>query len=194
MDLRLGDAFGQSVVELPLTKSAAIRHGNALRLDWAEVLPPAQCSYVLGNPPFVGSKYQTAGQRADMASVCGALPSFGLLDYVAAWYLKAADYTRTGAAPVGFVSTNSISQGEQVGVLWNEMFRRGVSIRFAHRTFPWKSEARGAAHVHVVIVGFGHSNAGGGGDCTSTARAARRPSPRPRPSARTWSRGHRWRW
>ena len=156
MNIELGTAFGQTVVRLPLTKSARIRCANALRLDWADVLPAAECSYVLGNPPFVGGKYQSADQKADLAAVAGAVPSSGLLDYVALWYFQAADYTRESAAPVGFVSTNSITQGEQAGVLFGELFRRGVRLHFGHRTFSWKSEARGAAHVHVVIIGFGH--------------------------------------
>jgi hypothetical protein len=155
MNQRLSEAFGQNVVRLPLKKSATIRHGNALRTDWADVLPPAKCAYVLGNPPFVGGKYQTAAQRADLEFVAGGVKNSGLLDFVALWYLKAADYVRGTAIPVAFVSTNSITQGEQVGVLWGELFRRGATIHFAHRTFAWQSEAAGKAHVHVVIVGFG---------------------------------------
>jgi hypothetical protein len=159
MNLRLSEAFGQYFVRLPLRKSAHITNGNALRLDWAEVLPPSKCSYVLGNPPFVGAKFQTPGQRADMALVTQCLAGAGLLDYVTGWYFKAAAYIRKTSIRVGFVSTNSISQGEQVGVLWNELFRRGLRIHFAHRTFPWESEARGKAHVHVVIIGFGWGDA-----------------------------------
>lgn len=154
MNQRLSEAFGQYFVRLPLKKSAAIRHANALRVDWREVLPPQRCSYVLGNPPFVGAKYQTAEQRADLGVVTADVKNAGLLDYVAGWYLKAADYIQGTAIPVAFVSTNSITQGEQVGVLWSELFRRGVRIRFGHRTFAWQSEARGKAHVHVVIIGF----------------------------------------
>jgi hypothetical protein len=161
MNQRLSEAFGQYFVRLPLTKSATIRHGNALRIDWRQVLPPERCSYLLGNPPFVGAKYQTAEQRADAALVTQGIANAGLLDYVACWYLKASDYLRGTATPGAFVSTNSITQGEQVGVLWGELFRRGVSIRFAHRTFAWQSEARGRAHVHVVIIGFALTSANG---------------------------------
>ena len=155
MNQRLSEAFGQYFVRLPLKKSPTIRHANALRIEWSEVLPPARCSYVLGNPPFVGAKYQTSEQRADMEAVSEGVKNAGLLDYVTAWYFKAAAYIRSTGVRVAFVSTNSITQGEQVGVLWTELFRRGIRIHFAHRTFAWQSEARGKAHVHVVIIGFG---------------------------------------
>lgn len=155
MNQQLSVAFGQYFVRLPLKKSAKIVIGNALRMDWNEVLPAKQCSYLMGNPPFVGAKYQTDEQRSDMEHIAGHVKNHGLLDYVTAWYFRAAEYIRETAISVAFVSTNSISQGEQVGVLWGELLRRGVHIRFAHRTFAWDSEARGKAHVHVVIIGFG---------------------------------------
>jgi len=162
MNLRLSEAFGQYFVRLPLQKSPRIIHGNALQLDWRTVLQPEQCSYILGNPPFVGAKYQTAEQRADMQLAASGFRNAGLLDYVAAWYLKAAQYIRGTQIVVGFVSTNSIMQGEQVAVLWDELFRNyGVTIHFGHRTFAWESEARGKAHVHVVIVGFAAFDAPG---------------------------------
>jgi hypothetical protein len=160
MNVRLSEAFGQYFVRLPLTKSPTIVCGNALRLDWNEILPREQCSYVLGNPPFVGGKYQTAEQRADMDLVARDVGSGGLLDYVSGWYFKAAEYIQGTKIVVGFVSTNSISQGEQVGALWNPLFRHfGLKIHFAHRTFAWESEARGKAHVHVVIIGFANFDA-----------------------------------
>jgi hypothetical protein len=158
MNVRLSEVFGQYFVRLPLRKSPTIVCGNALRLDWKEVLPPEQCSYVLGNPPFVGKQFMDAEQRADMATVCGHIKGYGLLDYVAAWYVMAASYVRGTRARVAFVSTNSITQGEQVGVLWHALFQQGVKIHFAHRAFLWESEAKGKAHVHVVIVGFGASD------------------------------------
>lgn len=158
MNTRLSEAFGQYFVRLPLKKSPTIVCGNALRLDWKQILPPQKCSYVLGNPPFVGAKYQTDTQRADMDLVAGDVENGGLLDYVTGWYFKAAQYIRGTEIVVGFVSTNSIAQGEQVGVLWNALFHRyGIKIHFAHRPFAWESEARGKAHVHVVIVGFSAS-------------------------------------
>ena len=157
MNIRLSEAFGQYFVRLPLKKSPTIVCGNALRLDWKKILPPDQCSYVLGNPPFVGGKFQTDEQRADMR---GVVENHGLLDYVTGWYFKAAEYIKGTRIVVGFVSTNSISQGEQVGVLWNALFQRyQAKILFGHRTFAWQSEARGKAHVHVVVVGFAASDA-----------------------------------
>ncbi len=155
MNVVLSETFGQYFVRLPLSKSPTIVCGNALRLDWKEILPPEKCSYVLGNPPFVGGKFQTTQQRADMALVARGVNNRGLLDYVTGWYFKADNYIQGTRVIVGFVSTNSITQGEQVGTLWNALFQRhAVKIHFAHRTFAWESEARGKAHVHVVIVGF----------------------------------------
>ncbi len=156
MNVLLSEAFGQYFVRLPLKKSPTIVCGNALRLDWKDIIPPERCSYILGNPPFVGGKYQTDEQRADMAFVASDVENKGLLDYVTGWYFKAADYIRGSRIVVAFVSTNSITQGEQVGVLWSALFKHyGTDIHFAHRTFSWQSEARGKAHVHVVIIGFG---------------------------------------
>jgi len=154
MNQRLSEAFGQYFVRLPLKKSATIRNANALRIDWKDVLPPEKCSYVMGNPPFVGAKYQSSEQRKELEAVAVDVQSSGLLDYVTGWYLIAANYIKGTSISAAFVSTNSISQGEQVGVLWNALFQRGIHIRFAHRTFAWQSEARGKAHVHVVIIGF----------------------------------------
>jgi hypothetical protein len=155
MNVKLSEAFGQYFVRLPLKKSPTIVVGNALRLDWKEILPPERCSYVLGNPPFVGKQFATAEQKADMDFVCGKVKGGGVLDYVTGWYFKAGEFIRGTKIVVGFVSTNSISQGEQVGILWNELFTRyRLKIHFAHRTFAWESEARGKAHVHVVILGF----------------------------------------
>jgi hypothetical protein len=155
MNQEAGEVFGQPIDRLPLTTSPHIIQANALRKDWNEVLPRAQCSFVLGNPPFVGAKFQSDEQRADMDAVAGDVENHGLLDYVTGWYFKAADYIQGTRIVVGFVSTNSISQGEQVGTLWNHLFQHSrLKIHFAHRTFTWASEARGKAHVHVVIIGF----------------------------------------
>jgi MmeI, DNA-methyltransferase domain/MmeI, target recognition domain/MmeI, N-terminal domain/MmeI, helicase spacer domain/MmeI, C-terminal domain len=160
MNLKVSAAFGQFYQRLPLKKSPHIHCANALRADWKQILPPAQCSYVLGNPPFVGAKFQTDAQRADMDAVAGDVENHGLLDYVTGWYFKAADYIQGTRVVVGFVSTNSISQGEQAGTLWNHLFQHSkLKIHFAHRTFAWESEARGKAHVHVVIIGFGAGDA-----------------------------------
>ena len=155
MNLKVSEAFGQLYQRLPLKKSPTIVCGNALRLDWKTILPPVQCSYVLGNPPFVGKHLMTVEQGQDMDIVWGENNGTGVLDYVTAWYQRAAEYIQGTRIVVGFVSTNSISQGEQVGALWNPLFQRfGLKIHFAHRTFAWMSEARGKAHVHVVIIGF----------------------------------------
>lgn len=156
MNLRVSVEFGLYFARIPLKSSPQIRHANALRLDWNEVLPAERCSYVLGNPPFVGAKFMDDAQREDTRLVFEGIDNAGLLDFVAAWYVKAARYM--DGAPVcrsAFVSTNSITQGEQVGVLWGWMLSQGIRIQFAHRTFNWSNEARGKAAVHCVIVGFG---------------------------------------
>ena len=164
MNQEASDAFGEPLVRLPLTSTPNIFHANALRTDWADVLPPGDCTHLLGNPPFIGGKFQSKSQKEDLREAAKGIKSAGLLDYVCGWYLKAADYlreadaARPGNAPrctAAFVSTNSVSQGEQVGVLWGELFRRGAHLHFAHRTFAWTSEAAGKAHVHCVIIGFG---------------------------------------
>jgi hypothetical protein len=156
MNLMVSEEFGQYFSRLPLTTSATIVHANALQRDWREIVPPRELNYILGNPPFGGAKYINDEQRADMAAVFPDVPSAGLLDFVAAWYRKAADYMAENPfIKTAFVSTNSITQGEQVGVLWTDLLRRGVKIHFAHRTFQWSSEARGKAAVHCVIIGFG---------------------------------------
>jgi len=154
MNLRLSELVGDLVARIPLRAAPHIVHADALEIDWADVLPPERCSYVLGNPPFVGAKYQTPEQRAQVRRIAGLGKSGGTLDYVAAWLIKAGHYVR-GRARIGFVATNSITQGEQVAQLWPVLFDRcGLEIGFAHRTFEWGSEARGKAHVHVVILGL----------------------------------------
>jgi len=182
MNLQVSDEFGMYFARIPLKTTPHIVHGNALRLDWNEVVPREHVSYILGNPPFVGKKEQSLEQKADFDSVVGEVKGSGVLDFVAAWYVKAArfvsapsplrgragervtpSFAPTGHLPpqggrdarVAFVSTNSITQGEQVGVLWPELFRLGMRIHFAHRTFQWRNEARGVAAVHCVIIGFG---------------------------------------
>ena len=154
MNSRLSLEFGQTYARIPLTASPHIVHGDALEIDWTDVLPPGQCSYVLGNPPFVGAKFQTAVQREQVRSLAGLGGSGGTLDYVTAWLLKAGAYI-AGPTRIGFVATNSTTQGEQVGQLWPLLFDRyRLEIAFAHRTFAWGSGAPGKAHVHVVILGL----------------------------------------
>jgi hypothetical protein len=155
MNNRLSLEFGESYVRIPLRSAPHIHHADALEVDWATVLPSKNCSYVLGNPPFVGAKLQTDAQREQVRRIAQLGGGGGTLDYVAAWFLKAAHYLRDGRALIGFVATNSITQGEQVAQLWPVLFGRyGLEIAFAHRTFAWGSDARGRAHVHVVIVGL----------------------------------------
>ena len=155
MNLRISEAFGMYYARLPLKKTAIIVHGNALRTEWTDIVPKTELSYILGNPPFYGSKNQTKEQKEDMKSVFGSLKGSGVLDYVTAWYLKAAKFIESSQIECAFVSTNSITQGEQVAVLWNELINRySIKINFAHRTFNWKNEAKGNAAVHVIIIGF----------------------------------------
>ncbi|MAU51466.1 MAG: SAM-dependent methyltransferase [Roseovarius sp.] len=163
MNNRLSLEFGEVFTRIPLRQSPTIVHGDALETDWAQVLPPERCSHVLGNPPFVGAKYQSTKQREQVRRIADLGKSGGTLDYVCAWFIKAGDYTGRAAGGdggngyprIGFVSTNSITQGEQVAQLWPVLFDRcGLEIAFAHRTFPWGSEARGKANVHVVIIGL----------------------------------------
>ena len=160
MNLRVSEYFGQYYARLPLTQSATIVHGNALRIDWESVVPKRELSYILGNPPFIGSKIMNDEQREDIAQIFldgkGVLTKgAGILDYVAAWYYKAAKYIKGTQIRVAFVSTNSITQGEQVAAVWNPLFQMfGVSIDFGYRTFKWGNEAKGKAAVHCVIIGF----------------------------------------
>jgi len=201
MNIEASEVFGEPILRIPLVKSAHIRLGNALRIDWAELVPPARLNYILGNPPFVGKQHQSAEQKDDLAHLMTGIHGAGVLDFVTGWYVKAARYLTADINPFGqvveqatpgrkkfkdvrfgkgesamqdmfldvaevevkarravrcaFVSTNSIVQGEQVGVLWGWMLAQGLHIQFAHRTFKWMNEAPGKAAVHCVIVGFG---------------------------------------
>jgi len=151
----LSSTFGQYYVRLPLKTKPNIYCTNALREDWKEIIRPEELSYILGNPPFAGSKYQTAEQRMELVEAFGNAKNAGILDYVSAWYVKAAEYIQGTEIKVGYVSTNSITQGEQVGPLWDILLDTNhVKIHFAHRTFRWSSQARGKAAVHCVIIGF----------------------------------------
>lgn len=155
MNNRLSLEFGQSYVRIPLRRAPHIAHSDALETDWSTLLSPQKCSYVLGNPPFIGAKYQTDSQRAQVRRIAVLGGNGGTLDYVAAWFLTAGKYIQQSQTRIGFVATNSITQGEQVAQLWPLLFDRfGLEIAFAHRTFAWGSDARGKAHVHVVILGL----------------------------------------
>jgi hypothetical protein len=204
MNVRVGAAFGEHFDRIPLTKSAEIRKGNALEIDWADFVPPEKLSFIIGNPPFIGKQNQSVAQKAALESVTVGVAGAGVLDFVAGWFIKAAQYMsatpdgfggvaakankgRKGFTDVkfsqnqpaldgfgglfadviqvetqarrkvrcAFVSTNSITQGEQVGVLWGWMLAQGIHIHFAHRTFQWSNDAPGKAAVHCVIIGFG---------------------------------------
>ena len=159
MNLRVSEEFGLYFARIPLKSSPQIRHANALRLDWNEVLPAERCSYVLGNRPFIGHQWRTPAQAEDMSYVWGDEGKFGRLDFVTCWHKKTVDYMKGNTmCSAAFVSTNSICQGEQVGVLWSWMLSQGAVIHFAHKTFAWSNEARGNAAVHCVIIGFKLSN------------------------------------
>jgi hypothetical protein len=201
MNVEAGTEFGEPMLRVPLKRSAHVRHGNALRIDWADFVPPSKLNYILGNPPFRGKQHQTPEQKEDLETVCQGMAGAGVLDYVAGWYVKAARYITTapdsfaGIAAAasrdrkkfkdvkfgqgeggfgdlfadvdraetlarrkvrcGFVSTNSITQGEQVAPLWSWMLHQGMHIQFAHRTFQWNNDSPGRAAVHCVIIGFG---------------------------------------
>ena len=151
----------RTIEDLPLRESAHIRQANALTTDWTEVLDPGRCSYVLGNPPFLGARNQGGSQKPDLTAAlaeAGATKNVGNIDYVGGWYAKAARYSVGTDMRCAFVSTNSIVQGEQVANLWYPLSQLGVHIDFGHDTFRWSNESTGQAHVFCVIVGFSHGD------------------------------------
>ena len=155
MNVQLGRHFGKPYVRIPLRHSAAITCGNALRIDWESIVPKEKLSYILGNPPFVGYTYQSAEQKEDMRAIFAGYKVGGKLDFVSAWYKKAAEYMQGTSIRTAFVSTNSITQGEQAVILWQPLMEElGVHIDFAHRTFKWSNEGRNNAAVHCVIIGY----------------------------------------
>lgn len=145
---------------LPLKTNANITEGNALRIDWENIVPKNELSYIMGNPPFIGYSLQTKEQKEDILSIYvdengKPYKTAGKVDYVAGWYFKAAQLMQNTVIQTAFVSTNSITQGEQVAAVWKPLYERfHIHIDFAHRTFIWDSEASQKAHVHCVIVGF----------------------------------------
>jgi type I restriction-modification system DNA methylase subunit len=158
MNMLISEEFGQYFVRLPLSKSAKIVHGNSLRINWEDVVLREELSYILGNPPFSGHHYQNPIQKEDMALVFSGRKGIKVLDYVSCWFKKAAQFIQQSRFPktvAAFVSTNSITQGEQVSLLWLDLLsNHDIKIHFAHQTFKWGNEAKGVAGVHVVIVGF----------------------------------------
>ena len=156
MNLLVSQEFGLYFARIPLTSSASIVHGNALQMDWREVIAPERLSFIMGNPPFIGRQYRTEKQKDELLACYQHIKNAGVLDYVTAWYSKSVDYIADTNIRCAFVSTNSITQGEQVAPLWNELRARNKThIHFAHRTFKWSNEARGKAAVFCVIIGFG---------------------------------------
>ena len=141
-----------SIQDFPLIDSANIVEGNALRMDWNDVLPASECNYIMGNPPFLGAYSLTEAQKEDRKLIFGN--SGGILDYVACWYKVAANYMQNHEVHAALVSTNSITQGQQPEPLWKSLFDEGIHIDFAWTTFYWSSEASDPAHVHCVIIGF----------------------------------------
>ena len=155
MNMLISNEFGQYFARLPLKKSAKIVHGDALEVDWESVVPKEQLCYILGNPPFIGSKIMTQLQRNQIVKEFDNIQGSGVLDYVTGWYIKSAKFIQNTKIKVAFVSTNSIVQGEQTSILWGQMLNKfSIKIHFAHRTFKWSNEAKGNAAVYCVIVGF----------------------------------------
>lgn len=139
---------------LPLKSYTNITEGDALRIDWNEVVPKEELNYIMGNPPFVGARLMKKEQKEEIANIFKGIKGSGNLDYVSCWYKKATNYIENTKIEVAFVSTNSITQGEQAAILWKYILEKGVTINFAYRTFRWDSEANLKAHVHCVIIGF----------------------------------------
>ena len=156
MNLLVSKEFGTYFARIPLTASATITHGNALQRDWRGIIAPEKLHYIMGNPPFIGKNFQNSEQKQDLKRIYGESKYGASLDYVTAWYKKSLRYIAdNNKIKCAFVSTNSITQGEQVYMLWPDLLADGIHIHFAHRTFQWTNEARGKAAVHCVIIGFG---------------------------------------
>ena len=155
MNTRASQRFGKYIARIPLTASPSIHHANALTTDWESIIPKNELSFILGNPPFAGASNMSKRQKSEVEDTFSSLMNWGTLDYVTCWYKKAAQYIQGTNIEVGFVSTNSICQGEQVPVLWPELMNKHkIKINFAHQTFKWTNEARGKAAVYCVIIGF----------------------------------------
>jgi hypothetical protein len=155
MNMLVTAEFGKYLIRLPLRKSATIVHGNALAVEWESIVPKKELSYILGNPPFIGSKIMKQSQRDEIVQLFEKADGSGVLDYVSGWYVKAAKYIQATGIKTAFVSTNSIVQGEQTAILWGYLINRfNIKIHFAHRTFKWSNEAKGNAAVYCVIIGF----------------------------------------
>ena len=152
------EIVNQQLEFFPLKSYANIVEGNALRIDWNDVISKQKLSYIMGNPPFVGGMMMSREQKQDITAVVGDVKGVGELDFVSGWYYKATDYIKGTSIEVAFVSTNSICQGQQAVTMWKPLFEEGIKIQFAYRTFVWDSEAQQKARVHCVIVGFSFVN------------------------------------
>lgn len=156
-NLKFGEAFGMAFPSIPLQHSAVIVCANALTIDWESVVPLKKLNYILGNPPFSGARMmgRESSQKSELKQVFHDLKGCENLDYVTCWFKKASELLAGTPKEIAFVATNSICQGEQVGVLWKELFtQHGIEINFAYRTFKWENEAKGKAAIHCIIVGF----------------------------------------
>jgi len=163
MNMELEEIFGDKVrATLPLQSAGDIRCGNAIRIDWNEVCPVEEKEevYVFGNPPYLGSKKQNKEHKEDMLTLIGDVKGGKMLDYISAWFILGAKYANSSQAKIAFVSTNSITHGEQVSTLWNEMYKMKIQINFAYTSFKWSNNATGNAGVTVVIIGFGQVGSG----------------------------------
>lgn len=155
MNIELGKSLGKYILRLPIQKSATIKCADALSLEWKDLIPKKELSFILGNPPFLGARLMSDAQKEGLLKAFDDTKGAGNLDFVTAWYAKAAKYIQGTKIKVGFVSTNSISQGEQVGLLWKYLKDFNIFIHFAHQTFKWSNDASGVAAVYCVIIGFG---------------------------------------
>lgn len=151
------DIVSTKIDFLPLTTNAYIVEGNALQIDWETVVSKNELNYIMGNPPFVGARFMSKEQKEDLISVFDGINNAGNLDFVTGWYKKASDYIGINTIRVAFVSTNTITQGEQPAIFWKPIIESGIHIDFAYKTFIWDSEANAKAHVHCVIIGFSRS-------------------------------------
>lgn len=159
MDKEVSNYFGMNLIDFPIHESGNIIHGNSLTISWEDVVSKQELSYIIGNPPFAGARIMNQEQKYDMNYVFGSVKGIGNLDYVSAWYFKAAHMMKNTMIKTAFVSTNSISQGEQVPILWKEIINNiGMEIIFAYRTFKWSNDAVDRAAVHCVIIGFCSNN------------------------------------
>jgi hypothetical protein len=155
MNVEFAKAFGREPDLLPLKERANIHNGNALEVDWAAVVEKDKLNYIIGNPPFVGNNFRTKEQRQLQISIFGKIKNAKQLDFVSNWFYKSAQFIQNTNIDCGFVSTNSITNGEQVATLWTPILEMGISLHFAHRSFAWHNDAKGKAAVHCVIIGFG---------------------------------------